>query len=710
MRKTTKLFVLEVMLGLALVGYARGACVHAAGGRVQGVTIRVRPGESLVAVRDKVRALSAEARAKGVEVVLAPGRYRLEAPLDFDARDGGSAEAPVVWRSGDGGRAVLCDGVNLSAASFEPVADAAILARLDGAAKGRVLVADLAASGFPFWKPLTREIRQPTPVPELFVDGVRMTPAQWPNAGEWATIRGIVDAGTRDNDGSVGQGLGKARAAQPGPPRGGTFVYEGDRPARWTKAPEVWLHGFWCFDWYDAVIPVAAINAASNTITFAAKHTYGVRQGNPRPRRWRAVHLLEELDAPGEYYVDPVGKKLYFWPVRPLEAATRIVVTGVWRNLVRVEKARDLVFRGLGFEECFGDAVNLKEGERVAFERCAFRNIRGKAIYSQACTGCRVAGCDVSDTGTGGVTLNGGDRKRLVPGGNVMEDTCVRNFSVHCLTYASGVHIGGVGNVVRHCEFSGAPHMAVGVSGNDHVFEYNVVSNVCMSSDDAAAFYKGRNPSCRGNVLRYNFWSEIGSPRGHGTAAVYFDDGDCGDTVYGNVFHRCGEPGFGGFGTVFCHGGHSNRVENCVFVECRRPLGSAPWSQARWVDFLHSPLEQNRLLKEVCVTSAVWVARYPAIASIFAPEVDTNRWNLAVNNAFIDCPLVLPGRAPGETQPGLVRGRWATNATDVVFAGDPGFVDAAAKNFALRPDAEVYRRIPAFKPIPFEKIGPLTRR
>ena len=33
-----------------------------------------------------------------------------------------------------------------------------------------------------------------------------------------------------------------------------------------------------------------------------------------------------------------------------------------------------------------------------------------------------------------------------------------------------------------------------------------------MSSDDASAFYKGRNPSCRGNVLRYNFWSEIGSP------------------------------------------------------------------------------------------------------------------------------------------------------------------------------------------------------
>ena len=161
---------------------------------------------------------------------------------------------------------------------------------------------------------------------------------------------------------------------------------------------------------------------------------------------------------------------------------------------------------------------------------------------------------------------------------------------------------------------------------------------------------------------------------------------------------------------MFCHGGHSNLVDNCIFVDCRRPLGSAPWNQKRWADFLQSPLEQTRLLKEVCVTSAVWIAHYPAIASIFEPESDTNRWNLAVNNAFVDCPLELPGRKPGEKMPGIVRGRWATNATDVVMSGDPGFVDAARKNFALRPDAELYRRIPAFKPIPFEQIGLKTRR
>jgi hypothetical protein len=32
-------------------------------------------------------------------------------------------------------------------------------------------------------------------------------------------------------------------------------------------------------------------------------------------------------------------------------------------------------------------------------------------------------------------------------------------------------------------------------------------------------------------------------------------------------------------------------------------------------------------------------------------------------------------------------------------------VDSANGNFALRPDSIVYKKIPAFKAIPFEKIG-----
>ena len=55
--------------------------------------IEVKPGGSLEAARDAARALPAEKRADGVEIVLAPGVYRRSATLKLDARDAG-VDAP----------------------------------------------------------------------------------------------------------------------------------------------------------------------------------------------------------------------------------------------------------------------------------------------------------------------------------------------------------------------------------------------------------------------------------------------------------------------------------------------------------------------------------------------------------------------------------------------------------------------------------------
>jgi len=49
--------------------------------------------------------------------------------------------------------------------------------------------------------------------------------------------------------------------------------------------------------------------------------------------------------------------------------------------------------------------------------------------------------------------------------------------------------------------------------------------------------------------------------------------------------------------------------------------------------------------------------------------------------------------------------RWATNESDFVNAEDPGFVNAQARDFRLKPDSPVFTRIPCFQPLPLEKMG-----
>ena len=649
-----------------------------------------RPFATIERARDAVRAAkTAGPLTGGAELILHAGRYVSAAKLQLTAADSGVAGAPFVVAAAPGAAVSVTGARELPAAAFQAIRDEGMRARLDSAAREQVLCADLSALGFPKTPEPRDNFRLPFDIPELFVNGRRMTLACWPNEG-WATIAKIVDQGTMRNDGSVTDSA-DPKKARPKENRGGVFLYEGDRPARWNVAKGVWLHGFWCFDWYDDAVRVASVDPVKREIALKVGHVYGVRQGNPSPRRWRAVNVLEELDRPGEYFIDRETNRLYFWPSGKLEKA-RIALATRDEPLAVLEGVANVTLRGITFEEGQGDGLAISDCRNVTVDGCRFLNLRRRAISLNGGEGNRIAGCDIHDTGTGGVYLGGGNRKTLTPAGHVLENTHIWSFSTHQLTYASAVHLAGVGNVARHNLIHDAPHQAVSVHGNDHLFEYNVVSNVCMASDDAAAFYKGRNPSCRGNVLRYNLWSEIGSPRGHGNAAVYFDDGDGGETVYGNLFYRCGDPGKGSFGTVFSHGGHGNLAENNVFIECKRALGSAPWDDKRWKDFIHAPLWQASLLKEVDITKAPYTERYPELVGFMDPQPGAARDNVAVRNLFVKC---------GEVK----SNRWVTNESNFVTSEDPGFVNAQARDFRLKPDSPVFARIPGFQPLPLEKMG-----
>ena len=56
------------------------------------------------------------------------------------------------------------------------------------------------------------------------------------------------------------------------------------------------------------------------------------------------------------------------------------------------------------------------------------------------------------------------------------------------------------------------------------ILEFNEIHDIAKETGDVGAFYIGRNWTCRGNIIRYNYFHHLFGPGLHGVRAVYLDD------------------------------------------------------------------------------------------------------------------------------------------------------------------------------------------
>jgi len=253
------------------------------------------PLATLEGARDAIRALKSDSGlpAGGVTLQITPGIYQRHTTFELDAQDSGSSEAPIVYRGDRTERPRFMGGPLVH--GFAQVSDETIRRRLDPACVDQILVADLRAQGIEDYGTLLPQgfgRGGSSAALELYFAGERMQLARWPNA-EWARIAGV-----------------------PEEPDAGVFTYSGDRPERWSEESDVWVHGYWTWDWADSFEEIVRFDKAAKRVFTQPPHgVYGYKQG----ARFYFLNILEELDAPGEWYLDRRTGLLYFWPPFPLE-------------------------------------------------------------------------------------------------------------------------------------------------------------------------------------------------------------------------------------------------------------------------------------------------------------------------------------------------------------------------------------------------------
>lgn len=621
-----------------------------------------KPFASLQKARDAVRQWRKTAsKADAVTVSLHKGLYEITDPLAFNEEDSGTKDAPVVWRNFNGEPVVLSGGRTIR--GFKPVTDTEVLDRLPSTARGHVLQADLAGSSLKDFG----EVATVGKRIELFFDGRPMTLARWPNEG-FTKVVDVVNTSPIVSHGIKGDAVGH-------------FIYDGDQPSRWTSESDVWVSGYWFWDWSDGRQQVKSINPANHTIELTPPHhNYGYRKG----QRFYAFNVLAELDSPGEWYLDRQNKLLYFWP--PSSTDDVSVTLSVVPTLLTFGNAVWITVRGLQLEATRATAIEIQGGSNLTIGGCVIRNTGSSAVTISGGHHHNVAGCDIYQTGEGGISLSGGDRKTLTPAEHVADNNHIHHFSRLVRTYRPAIGLSGVGNRASHNLIHDAPHTAILLAGNDHVTEFNEIHHVCEETGDVGAFYMGRDWTMRGNIVRHNYFHDLSGPGLHGAMAVYLDDAASGTTIFGNVFYRASRAAFIG-------GGRDNIVDNNIFVECQPSVHL----DARGIGWMRETAEpggfMDKRLDEVPFQQPPWSTRYPELVNIRNENAAAPHGNKVFHNVSMGGKWLALEKA---AEPGIT-------IENNLIDQDPGFVDAARLNFQLKPDSPAWAL--GFQRIPIDKIG-----
>jgi hypothetical protein len=617
------------------------------------------PFATLQRARDELRKLkqAGPLPAGGAVVEVAAGTYELAQPLELTAEDSGTAEAPIVYRAAPGAEVRLVGGRQVT--NFVPVTDPAALGRLDEGARGKVFQADLKTIGISDFGEVVGDSNRL----ELFFQDQPMTLARWPNEG-FVRIMDVVGGAPHRIHGIPGDKIGK-------------FVYDGDRPSRWLKEPDVWLHGYWFWDWSEQRQQIESIDLGQRVISLKPPyHGYGYRKN----QWYYAVNLLCELDSPGEWYLDRGTSTLYFWPPAPIERGKAVV--SLLPVLVSCKDTSHVSFRGFVLEVARNTGVSIAGGQEMRVVGCTIRNTGGGAVSASG-LGHGVIGCDITQTGGGGISLNGGDRNALTPAGLFADNNHVHHYARWRRVYNPGISLYGVGNRATHNLIDNAPHMAMGFGGNDHLIEFNEIHSVCYESNDAGAIYTGRDWSMCGTVIRHNYLHHINGFEGRGCVGVYLDDQFGGTQIYGNLFYNVTRAAMIG-------GGRHCTIENNIFVDCV-PATHVDSRGLGWAASGREGLEAK--LKAFAYLQPPWSERYPYLVKLLEEDPMAPVGNLIARNICVGGRW---GDFDGKAKP-------LVTFQDNLLDQDPRFVDAARQDFSLRADSPAWAL--GFKAIPREKIG-----
>jgi len=568
MKKLKILFVMVLIVSL-FSGYCSGFAAEETNviyvspdGDDSAEGTRNNPIKTLEEAKNRVRKLD-KSEDNPAHVRFLGGTYRFDDKVLFDDDDAGYA----VYEADTGAEVIFCNSVELDKSKFRDIIDENIISRIHPQATGKVKMFDLADQG------ITKE-RLGTVLLKswfgalnnqfvgLYYNGKEEMISQWPNGeNEFSNYKRVVSYNSAGKKGII--------------------EYSEADPDRWTEAKHAYTMGYWTASYAIDKMNIEYVDPATRTISLINMEGNGL--GETSGNRWKALHLLEEIDLPGEWYIDTDNLILYWYPEEfdggngKLELA--LYNTPIIEVSSKSASAPDmhLTFRGITFTQSRVTPLVIKDVNYVTVEDCDFGYLRQFGVSVSQCgyikidrnrfyhiEGHAIRDADYRYSFTGEeppIELTNNYIYECAKGLGTMPHTiCVDEQNIL------------VSNNTMH-HLSGA---AVSI-GQDYAFDVNVqrneMYNATQMRSDIGVIYAGRSRISQGHDISYNFIYDMESKdatllkeketgRTVYVIGIYMDDTMSGAHIHHNIIANTMGSG------IQIGGGQNNTLDSNIIVNC----------------------------------------------------------------------------------------------------------------------------------------------
>lgn len=636
------------------------------------------PIKTLKEARNRVRGIAANA-AGPIKVYFRGGEYKFNSTVSFTEMDSGSKNSTVEYSAYKNEEPVFSGSTDIPFENLKPLG-AAEKSKVSTEAANYIYKVDLKALGVHCITKYVgfsgdeyiEQVKNAT-IPLIFNDKEQLL-AQWPNGT--AHYKTITDFKSYSD-----------------------FMIDSEkRMINWVNAEDAVIAGWMRYGYSYQRVPVKKFYPDEQRVVTE----YDVPRGVTTGGSWKITNLLEELDTPGEYYVDTKNLKLYFFPPY-LDGNPKLEISTNESTMISLSNASNLCFKGITFKNTRADAIEMRKTNNISVLGCKFRNVALMGIDSMHCKNTTVDGCDFVNIGSTGVRMDErvGDsifestdimsvRLDLTHQNNIVNNCYFWDVATQPIGYTGAVRLHGVGNTLSNSSMHESSSGFIHYGGNDLKILNNELWNGLKLTRDMGMIYNGRNVVNRGNEMAYNYFHDWMTSNQHAGKACGIYDDDC---LSGNYKHH----------NVFANGetamqsanGPEQRFDHNIIANNDIPgaFGAHGWIPGRWLTAMQSFVSFQVPL----VYTLPEYKKYDHINDLYfgsrwAPVANTADGNLYYKNkGKFGMPEIMVGIP--------------TNTINATAEYEKYFNDPKNGDYTIRTDIEVPEELKELQKIQLKDIG-----